>query len=97
MASVIGAPETEEYAISFTSAPSSSRTFDFVRVAMKTRTSSGSCDTFLLRLLVQDGHRGLEVRRLHIDHQAPFEAGSQPLHKPRHLLRGESLEITICF
>ncbi len=34
IASVIGVPITEEYATSFTSAPSSSRTLDFVFVAM---------------------------------------------------------------
>ena len=34
MLSVMGEPVTEEYAISLTNAPSSSRTFDLVLVAM---------------------------------------------------------------
>ena len=39
----------------------------------------GEIDAFHLGFLVENGHLGLEIGRLNIDHQAPFETGAQPL------------------
>ena len=97
MGSVIGAPVSEEYAISLISEPSSSRTLDLVRDATKVRTSSGSVTPSSFGLLIQNRHLGFEIRGLDVGHQAPLEARPQPLHKPGISLGGASLEITICF
>ena len=79
-------PVTEEYAISFTSAPSSSRTLDLVLVAIKMRTSSGKRDAFRFGLLVEDRHLGFEVGRLDVHHQAPLEARAQAFHQAGRII-----------
>ena len=87
IAKVIGCPVTDDTAMRRVRAPSSSRTFDFVLVAMKIRTSCGRRHSFGFGLLVQDRHLGFEIRRLHIDHQTPFESGTKPLDQAGKLIR----------
>ena len=48
----------------------------------------GQSHAFRLGFLVEDRHFGLEVRRLDIDHQAPFEARAETLDETRDVLGG---------
>ena len=85
--SVIGWPVKRALAMIRRSAPSSSRTFERMRLATKKATSSGKTTPRRLRLADQDGHAGLELRRLDRHRKAPAEARFQPLFQARDLLR----------
>src|SRR5215467_4716149 len=76
--SVMARPVKRELAITRRKAPSSSRTFERIRFAMKKATSSGSV-TGSLRLGHEDRDAGLELRRLDRDRESPAESGLQPL------------------
>ena len=59
--------------------PSSSRTFDFTFAADIHGHVVRQRDVLGLRLLLENRHFGLEIRRLNIGDQSPFETGSESL------------------
>ncbi len=85
--SVMARPVKRELAITRRSAPSSSRTLERMRLAMKKATSSGSSTPAALRLGHQDRDAGLELGRLDRHREAPAEARFEPLLEPVDLLR----------
>ena len=68
-------------------APSSSRTFERMRLATKNATSSGRSTFDDRGLAHQDRDAGLELGRLDRHGQSPAEARFQALLEPVHLLR----------
>ena len=76
-----------EFAITRFNAPSSSRTFERMRFAMKNATSSGSMHVRRLRLADENRHAGLELRRLDGNRETPSEAGFQALFETRYFFR----------
>ena len=68
------------------------RAFQFAHVRLGLGRHEGphvvrQLDAFRFGLLVQDGHLGLEIGRLDVGHQSPFEARAQTLHQAGNVLR----------
>ena len=85
--SVIGWPVKRAFASTRRNAPSSSRTFERIRCAMKNATSSGSASRFGRGFADQDRDARLELRRLDRDREPPAEPRLQTLLEARHFLR----------
>ena len=75
---VIGDFVSDANATTRISAPSSSRMFDGMTFAMNDEHVVGHRDLLGLCLLAQDGFARLEVGRLDVGEQAPFEPRAQP-------------------
>ena len=85
--SVIAWPVKRELAITRRSAPSSSRTLERIRFAMKNATSSGrcalTCCAFVMRIATQVSSSGGSIATV----ESPAEARLQPLLQPCDFLR----------
>ena len=70
-------------AVTRISAPSSSRMFVEILVAMNSSASGGHLDLVALGLVAQDRQAGLEVGRLDVGDEAPLEPAAQALLERR--------------